>query len=84
MVAACGSLVEACKLLVVAYSSLTRDQAWGPLHWKHGVLATGPAEKFPIIVCKMISIVSFGLHLSLVRQERDDYHSHFSETEVHP
>ena len=23
-------------------SSLTRDQTWGPLHWEHGVLATGP------------------------------------------
>ena len=26
---------------------LNKDGALGPLHWEHGVLATGPPGKFP-------------------------------------
>ena len=34
-----GSLVAACKLLIVAHVSsfLTRDQTQAPLHWKHSL-----------------------------------------------
>ena len=34
----------------MGYSSLTRDQTPGLLHWEHGVLATGPPGKSPKMV----------------------------------
>ena len=39
-----GSLVTACELSVAAYGTYFPDQGSnpGPLHWEHGVLATGP------------------------------------------
>ena len=39
-----GSLVVACELLVAARGIQFSDQAsnLGPVHWEHGVLATGP------------------------------------------
>ena len=42
-----GSLVAACKLLVAACGIEFPDQGSnpGPLHWEHGVLATGPPGK---------------------------------------
>ena len=47
-----GSLVAACELLVVACEIYFHDQRWnlGPLHWEHGVLATGPPGKSPLSV----------------------------------
>ena len=42
--------VAACKLLFVAYGIQFPDQGLfpGPLHWKCGVLATGPPGKYQI------------------------------------
>ena len=42
-----GSLVAACKLLVIARGIWFPDQGsnLGPLHWEHGVLATRPPGK---------------------------------------
>ena len=42
-----GSLVEACKLLAAACEILFPDPGsnLGPLHWEHGVLATGAPRK---------------------------------------
>ena len=34
----------------VGSSSLTRDQTWAPLHWKHGVLATGLPGKSVVLL----------------------------------
>ena len=36
-----------CEVLVAACGIQFPDQGWnpGPLHWEHGVLATGPPEK---------------------------------------
>ena len=43
-----GSLLVACELLSAACGIEFPDQEsnLGPLHWGHGVLATGPPEKF--------------------------------------
>ena len=39
-------LVVACRLLVVACGVSDQGSHPGPLHWEHGVLATGPPGKF--------------------------------------
>ena len=43
--------VAACKPLVAACGSYFPDQGMNlsPLHWEHGVLATGPPGKCPLI-----------------------------------
>ena len=49
LVAACRILAVAFELLVVACEVWFPDQGsnWGPLHWEHGVSATGPPRKSP-------------------------------------
>ena len=55
-----GSLVAACKLLVVACGTLFPDQGLnpGPLRWECGVLATGPPGKSRSLILILISIYS--------------------------
>ena len=50
LVVACGIFSRSMQTQLehVKSSSLTRDWTRAPLHWKQGVLATGPPGKYPI------------------------------------
>ena len=80
-------LLVACELLVVVRGIWFPGQGLnlGPLHWELGVLATGPARKFPsflffplLSAFKSHSPFFLFLCFSCIKNDREDFLSYAS------